>query len=204
MKKSLKTDTKFELLSLIDSFNEIIIIKTDKLNKEWREEMDKQKLINEMNKKIDELKNEFLEKIAALEEKKPYEISYPKDNKIVFYIDDYIGELKERPFDITDSCDKRLYNMGLYFDTKEEAEQFKREQTLIKKIKCWAKEQQGDWQPDWKDDEIKYYIMEEYDRLETDYTVCYRMFTKLPYFKSEEIAQACIDEFGDEILEVFC
>ena len=29
-------------------------------------------------------------------------------------------------------------------------------------------------------------------------------FKKLPYFKTEEIAQACIDEFGDEILEVFC
>ncbi|MGX7080557.1 hypothetical protein [Gemella morbillorum] len=29
-------------------------------------------------------------------------------------------------------------------------------------------------------------------------------FKKLPYFKSEEITQACIDEFGDEILEVFC
>ena len=27
---------------------------------------------------------------------------------------------------------------------------------------------------------------------------------KLPNFKSREIAQACIDEFGDEILEVFC
>jgi hypothetical protein len=29
-------------------------------------------------------------------------------------------------------------------------------------------------------------------------------FSKLPHFKSYEIAQACIDEFGDEILEVFC
>lgn len=29
-------------------------------------------------------------------------------------------------------------------------------------------------------------------------------FLKLPYFKSKEITRACIDEFEDEILEVFC
>ena len=29
-------------------------------------------------------------------------------------------------------------------------------------------------------------------------------FLKLPYFKSKEIVRACIDEFGDEIVEVFC
>ena len=138
------------------------------------------------------------------EEKKPYKISYPKHNKIVFYIDDYLGEFKERTFDITDSCDKRLYDMGLYFDTREEAEQFKREQTLIKKIKCWAKEQQGDWQPVRGESRYYIYYSDECECLKLTYTRFIRTFLKLPYFKSEEIAKACIDEFGDEILEVFC
>ena len=202
MKMDIISDIKFLKNSLND-----IKKRASELNKEWKREMDKQKLINEMNKKIDELKNEFSEKIAALEEKKPYEISYPKHNKIVFYIDDCLGGFKERTFDITDSCDKRLYDMGLYFDTLEEAEQFKREQTLIKKIKCWAKEQQGDWEPDWSDVyECKYYIyydgQNEILRIHT-WGVS-NVLSTLPTLKTIEIAQACIDEFGDEILEVFC
>ena len=150
---------------------------------------------------------EQTKEVTEVTEKKPYEISYPKHNKIVFYIDDYLGGFKERTFDITDSCDKRLYDMGLYFDTLEEAEQFKREQTLIKKIKCWAKEQQGDWQPDWSNEnEGKHYMGYHYED-ELIYVVTNKScdsFLKLPYFKSKEITRACIDEFGDEILEVFC
>ena len=168
---------------------------------------EKQKLINEMNKKIDELKNEFSEKIAALEEKKPYEISYPESGAEVYYFDDYTGDLEKRLFDKDDGYDKYLYEIGLYFDTKEEAEQFLKEQTLIKKIKCWAKEQQGDWKPDWSEETLKYdiycrYGIEKELKISDVYYV--NDIKKLPYFKSEEIAQACIDEFGNEIIEVFC
>lgn len=148
---------------------------------------------------------EQTKEVTEVTKKKPYEISYPKHNKIVFYIDDCLGGFKERTFDITDSCDKRLYDMGLYFDTLEEAEQFKREQTLIKKIKCWAKEQQGDWKPDWRNSEqLKHMIILNYNELSIWGYYGNDIFSKFPYFKSEEIAQACIDEFGDEILEVFC
>ena len=171
--------------------------------------MNKEQKIQELTERIensqaeiDELKQE-LEKL----QKKPYEISYPKHNKIVFYIDDYLGGFKERTFDITDSCDKRLYDMGLYFDTLEEAEQFKREQTLIKKIKCYAKEQQGDWKPDWSNTNQPKYCV-DVDRFNKE-IICecgwgYDKLSKLPCFKSRKIAQACIDEFEDEILEVFC
>jgi len=151
---------------------------------------------------IDELKEE-LRKI----QKKPYEISYPKDGTEMYYIDDYTGELEEKTFYIWNDGDKRLYELGLYFDTKEEAEQFLKEQTLIKKIKCWVKEQQGDWKPNWKNiDEYKYFIKIYIEDKELWVDSSYRCttFSKLPHFKSYEIAQACIDEFGDEILEVFC
>ena len=78
---------------------------------------------------------------------------------------------------------------------------------MIKKIKCWAKEQQGDWKPDWSN-ESQYKFTVDYSGLfeelcVRDSTVAIR-FNSLPYFKSEEIALACIDEFEDEILEVFC
>lgn len=142
------------------------------------------------------------------EEKKPYKISYPKgypkERKIMWYIDNH-GTFSGYDYYAT-SVDKIFYKTGLLFDTKEEAEQFLKEQTLIKKIKCWAKEQQGDWQPDSDEDTAKYDIyysgIEKKLKIFAAYTVT--EFKKLPYFKTEEIAQACIDEFGDEILEVFC
>lgn len=163
-----------------------------------------QKLIERIENsqaEIDELKEE-LEKL----QKKPYEISYPNDGEKVYYISHYFGQVKEWGFNISNEADKYLYDIGLYFDTKEEAEQFKREQTLIKKIKCYAKEQQGDWEPDWSTTNLKYYIYCSGNKLQITITNTYSVnsFKKLPHFKSREIARACIDEFGDEILEVFC
>lgn len=143
------------------------------------------------------------------EEKKPYKISYPegypKERKIMWYIDNH-GTFSGYDYYAT-SVDKIFYKTGLLFDAKEEAEQFLKEQTLIKKIKCWAKEQQGDWKPDWSNiDECKYYIEPLHFNKKIRWDKCWTQdkLPKLPYFKSEEIVLACIDEFGDEILEVFC
>ena len=155
--------------------------------------------------KIHQETTEEVEEVT--EEKKPYEISYPKDGEELYYIDDYTGKLNERTFYTWYGDDKRSYEIGLLFDTKEEAEQFIKEQTLIKKIKCYTKEQQGDWEPNWEDtNQKKYYIAYDFE-LETVHVIhnkYYTVFSKLPYFKSKEIAKACIDEFRDEIVEVFC
>ena len=151
-------------------------------------------------KKCDELKKE-LEELQD----KPYEISYPIGYALMWYLDDY-ASVTSYQYNNT-AVDRVFYESGLLFDTKEEAEQFKREQTLIKKIKCWAKEQQGDWKPDWSDESLKYDIYCHYGidkELKISDVYYINDIKKLPYFKSEEIALACIDEFGDEILEVFC
>jgi hypothetical protein len=148
-----------------------------------------------------------VQEVTEVTKKKPYKIFYPKDGAEMYYIDDYTGEIEEKTFDICDDYDKRLYEIGLLFNTREEAEQFLKEQTLIKKIKCWAKEQQGDWEPDWSDESLKYDIYCHYGidkELKISDVYYINDIKKLPYFKSKEIAQACIDEFGDEILEVFC
>lgn len=141
------------------------------------------------------------------EEKKPYEIRYPNNGEQIYFISYHSGQVKEWDFDISYESDKYLYDIGLYFDTKEEAEQFLKEQTLINRIKCWAKEQQGDWQPDWSDKNQRKYCV-DVDRFNKeiiyDWHREHDKLPKLPFFKSEGIAQACIDEFGDEIFEVFC
>ena len=173
---------------------------------EGEQPMNKEQKIQELTERIEKSQaeiDELKEELKRLK-KKPYEISYPEDGTEMYYIDDYTGELEEKTFYIWNDGDKRLYEIGLYFDTKEEAEQFLKEQTLVKKIKCWAKEQQGDWQPNWGTTNLKYYIYRSGNKLQITNTYSVNSFKKLPHFKSEEIAQACIDEFGDEILEVFC
>lgn len=141
------------------------------------------------------------------EVKKPYEISYPNDGTEVYFISDLTGKTGIKEYNVFYNGDKKLYDIGLYFDTEEEVEQFIKEQTLIKKIKCWVKEQQEDWEPNWEDtNQKKYYIAYDFE-LETVHVIhnkYYTVFSKFPYFKSKEIAQTCIDEFGEEILEVFC
>lgn len=164
--------------------------------------MNKKQKIQELNDKIDELKKE-LEEL----QKKPYKISYPDNGTEVYIISDLDGGIEGRKYDVFDNVDEILYELGLYFDTYEEAEQFKREQTLIKKIKCWAKEQQGDWQPDWSDfNEEKWRVQFSAGaRVFTDIENSYYMsFTIFPIFKTKKIAEACAYEFGNEILEVFC
>lgn len=156
-----------------------------------------------MEAEIDALKEE-LEKLQD----KPYEISYPEPKSKVYYINSYTGEIHCILLNVIDKEVKHLYELGLYFDTKEEAEQFIKEQTLIKKIKCWAKEKNEGWEPGWKiHDNGKNYITHcefESPDLSIERTWSINRFSKLPYFKTEEIAQECIDMFGEEIKEVLC
>lgn len=167
--------------------------------------MSKEQKIQELTERIEKSQTEIDELKKELEElkDKPYEISYPIGYKLMWYLDDY-ASVTSYQYNNT-AVDRVFYESGLLFDTKEEAEQFKREQTLIKKIKCWAKEKNEGWEPDWSDNS-QYKFSPDYNRLTgsiwvTDSTV-YNSFSKLPYFKSEEIAQECIDMFEDEIKEV--
>lgn len=164
--------------------------------------MSKEERIQELIEKIDELKEE-LEEL----QKTPYEISYPEPGTKIYYIRDYTGDIHSAILNFLNEDIKHLYDIGLLFNTEEEAEQFKRERALIKKIKCWAKEQQGDWKPDWSNtNQRRYYFQIDRSSKKTncDWYWGHDKLSKLPYFKTEEIAEACIDEFGDEILEVFC
>lgn len=169
--------------------------------------MNKEQNIQELTERIEKSQAELDELKKELEElqKKHYEISYPKEYKLMWYLDDCACVTGYQYYNT--AVDRAFYESGLLFDTIEEVEQFKREQVLIKKIKCWVKEQQGDWQPDWNEETLKYDIYCRYGiekELKISDVYYINDIKKLPYFKSKEIAQACIDEFGDEILEVFC
>lgn len=156
------------------------------------------KVLTEREDELVEVVQKKMEE-ALEEEKKPFEVEVPEDIETYYTID--VGKVRKIGQYI-DYIHEYIYKVGEAFKTEEEAKLYDKERLLLFKIKKWAEIQNDGWKP--KGDNLKYYIYYDADdnKLWVDYNGCYNYFPKLPYFKSEEIAQACIDEFGDEILEV--
>ena len=161
-------------------------------------------------KKIKEIKEglkSLLDKLEILEnDKKEFVLTYPRDDHLVFCVDSDTGEIIEVDYTANNIIDRFLFEHGYYFKTKEEVEKHLKERKLLFKLHQWAKEKNGDWEPDWKDVfQEKYYIFYDYYRkkLYFSFNNSTGTINKLPYFKTREIAQECIDEFGEEIKEVW-
>lgn len=80
------------------------------------------------------------------------------------------------------------------------------EDKLMFKIKKWLEEQQGDWKPDWRDTyQVKRSLYYSYidDILTEKSSFNCNYISKLPIFKTDEIAQKFIEVFEREIREVF-
>ena len=157
--------------------------------------------IEQLEEQIKDLKVKLEEKV----EKKPYEVEVPDDIENYYYPDE-IGEIYKVGIAISSFAYKDIYQCGLTFKTVEEAEQYDKERILLFKLHKWAKEHNGGWTPNWQKGAPKYFAM--FNMLTREFRVgadCYcRVFTKLPYFKSEELAEQFIKEFGEEIKEVLC
>ena len=167
--------------------------------------MNKQELIKQFDEKAKALRDEFISKLE--DDKKEFELNYPMEDETVYYIIGNSMDIENTFFWNRDFNDRCTFEHGLYFETREEAEQHLKECKLLFKLQQWAKEKNEGWEPDWEEDEEKkwyvYYNHVE-ERLKVIWGYNSTNFIKLPYFKTEEIAQACIDEFGEEIKEVLC
>ena len=158
--------------------------------------------VKRLEEQLTEVRIELLERKA---DKKPYEVEVPED------IGDYVfvtesGNIKTIHFSPR-TWTEEVYRSGLLFKTEEEAEKYDKERVLLFKMHKWAEEHNEGWTPDWEDfHEIKYYIICRKEQREFDINRCrrFRPLTKLPYFKTEEIAEQFIEEFGEEIIEVLC
>ena len=152
--------------------------------------------------------NSIVQRFEALEEKvekKPYEVEVPENIGDYYTIDNW-GEIYD--FEgFTIEYAEHHYRSGLAFKTEEEAEQHDRERILLFKMHKWAEEHNGGWNPNLNDEyEKKYFIIYHVqDKIfEIFHTWHYNYFLKLPYFKTVEITELFIKEFGDEIKEVLC
>lgn len=163
--------------------------------------MNKEELIKEYDEKAKALRDEFLSKLG--EDKKEFELTYPEDGQTVYQINGVFLKIWDFNYSRLDYDAKNMFEHGYVYYTKEEAEQYLKERKLLFKLQQWAKLKNDGWKPDWEKGN-KYYIFYNYSccEFETSSTVISDNFKKLPYFKSREIAQECIDLFGDEIKEV--
>lgn len=169
--------------------------------------MNKEELIKEYDEKAKALRDEFISKLE--DDKKEFNFTYPENEEVLYYISNATANISDVYFFDNDNGSKNAFEHGLYFNTKEEAEQHLKERKLLFKIKKWAEIHNEGWQPNWEDDgERKYYIFCSYmngiKELMIDFYFTHNKVIKLPYFKKGKIAKECMELFGNEIKEVLC
>ena len=160
--------------------------------------------VKRLEEQLTEVRIELLERKASFIPYKPYEVEVPEDIDDYYYTNeygrvDYLGGYNT-------SYEKNKYIRGLAFKTKEEAEKYDKERILLFKLHKWAEEHNGGWTPNWKESDNKFFICYFHNSgsFHVKDTWHANDFHKLPYFKSEKIAQQFIEEFGEEIKEVLC
>ena len=172
---------------------------------------------NKVKKMYEEMKQEavdesIVQRFEALEEKvekKPYKVEVPENIGDYYTLDDW-GEFYDFEGFTIEYAEHR-YRSGLAFKTVEEAKKYYKERILLFKLHKWAEEHNGEWEHDLGSSSCRFFIVLRFSVLDEKGFVLsveengyYDPFSKLPYFKSEEIAEQFIDEFGEEIKEVLC
>ena len=160
----------------------------------------------ELEKEVKRLEEQFTNlRIKLLEskaDKKPYEVKVPENIENYYFLDE-TGNIVYKAL-YSSNYQKKTFMHGLAFKTKEEAEKYDKERILLFKLHKWAEEHNGGWTPNWKGSDDKFSIY--YFCNSKSFSVCNdwncNSFSRLPYFKSEELAQQFIEEFGEEIKEV--
>ena len=166
--------------------------------------MNKEELLKEFNEKVEDLRQELLEKLEKSDEKKNFQPTMPKDKEVKYFIDnsDEVDCISFNNFYIEHV---KAYKNGRLFDTFEEAKHFLKERSLLFRIKKWAEIHNEGWKPDWTNlNELKYttFYSDEKDELLIACSRSNRDFSILPAFKSTKIAQEFIKEFEEEIKEI--
>lgn len=167
--------------------------------------MNKEELIKQYDEKAKALRDEFISKLE--DDKKEFELTYPEHEETLYYISNANANICDIYFFDNDNLSKTVFEHGLYFKTKEEAEQYLKERKLLFKLQQWAKIKNGFWIPDWSDysnNKFLIYYDGEDGVLRINTGSISNILSILPTLKTREIAQECIDIFGEEIKEVLC
>lgn len=165
--------------------------------------MNKEELIKEYDEKAKALRDEFISKLE--DDKKEFKLTYPENCETVYFVNTANWLVGETYFYIGSTVDKHMFETGSFFKTYEEAEQYLKERKLLFKLHQWAEMKNDGWEPDWSDysnNKFLIYYDGEDGILRINAGSISNMLSTLPTLKIREIAQECIDLFGDEIKEV--
>ena len=119
--------------------------------------------MNDIEKKLEALKAEFLEKLEALEkeaemqkeqeELKPWK---PEAREKYFYVDNYF--LSNSFYNMNDYVDSYNFEIGNYFPTEARAEQVAEKMRMLLRLEQLHDMLCPDYVPDWKDGRLKYRV----------------------------------------------
>lgn len=145
--------------------------------------------LNEMKAEIDRLENGWKMKC-------PY-----KDGD-KYYIVNSRGLVK---FLFWDNCvaNKKTFNQGHIFPTKQAAELESKRRNLLTRFRAFRDECNGNWKPDFTICDNKYFIEKRSGKIIANYLCNVNAFMLFGYFKKYEDAKRAIKLFGDEIKELF-
>lgn len=103
------------------------------------------------------------------------------------------------------SVDKRRFEQGNVFPTKQAAELESKRRNLLTRFRAFRDECNNGWEPDWKSHlDSKYYISFVGNaNLTIFYTGTTNNFQLFGFFKNEKDIKRAIELFGDEIKELF-
>lgn len=147
--------------------------------------------------KLNEMKAEIKRIENGWEMKCPY-----KYGDEYFFIDE-VGSLIESRWDGLD-MDKDRFSQGNIFPTKQATELEAKRRNLLTRFRAFRDECNGDWKPDWKDNNSrKYYFALNGIGLDIQVAYSVNCFENFGYFKEKENARKAIELFGDEIKELF-
>lgn len=166
--------------------------------------------VKRLEEQITNLRIKILESKAPFIPYKPYEVEVPEDLEEYYMLEEGGDVLKANTY--SEKWRRKTFIRGLVFETREQAERYDKKRILINKMEDWAKKHNGDWTPDWNDDDETIYEV-QIDRfpmygcdspLVINEVEEVRSISIFPYFYSHEIAREFIDEFRGEIEEVLC
>ena len=151
---------------------------------------------------------QVIEQIAKLEKElaelktiinKPESYGRERVEKGVFYWHIRMCGAVEKYKEYFNNTDRKIFNMGNYYHTKEEAEKARDRQLAYVRITDAIREQNKGWMPDWSDaTATKYTVFKHYHHLRVDnHTICQILPNEL--YGTKEAIDYVIEHYSDDI-----
>ena len=146
--------------------------------------------------------SKVLADIKAPKEEDTWEMKCPYKDRDKYYIVNSRGLVK---FLFWDNCvsNKKTFNQGHIFPTKQAAELEAKRRNLLTRFRAFRDECNGNWKPDFTICDNKYFIEKRSGKIAVNYLCNVNAFMFFGYFKNYEDAKHAIELFGKEIKELF-